>query len=108
MSKVNFFSNSLIVLAGKECETTSSLSNTRVKKEKRFKVPLHTIDTNNLMIFLDGKLQVKDRDYTDATSTEIEFTNEINVAVDFQSILIATHEDNSTKDCKIRLDENEF
>lgn len=106
MSDVNFFSNSLIVLSGKECQTTSSLSGERSTVETKFDVPTHTVRSKNLLIFLDGRLQVIDRDYEDINSFEVRFTKDIPTTVDFQSILIATGGMDS--DCEIRLLESEF
>lgn len=109
MSKVNFFSNSLIVLSGKECQTTSSLRNTRDAPIDIFSVPEHSIGTNNLLVFVDGILKEPIRDYIDVSSYEVQFNEDIPIGSDFKSILISTEgEDGLGKDCEIHLKQNEF
>ena len=93
MSKVKFFSNSLIVIGGKECEITTSLAGTRLQPQSIFEVPEHTIGTKNLLIYVDGKLLMPYRDYTDVNSHQVELTTSIDIDSDFYAILIITGND---------------
>ena len=93
MSRVKFFSNSLIVLGGKESEMVSSLSGDRSTTRQKFRVPKHTQSTKNLLIFLDGKIQIPNRDYNDVSSEEVEFTFPVTTDRDFHALLINTGKD---------------
>lgn len=93
MSKVNFFSNNLIVLGGKESEIVSSLEGERVTLQQIFLVPEHEVGTNNLLIFVDGRIMIPRRDYKDINSYEIELTQAIDPSIDFHAVLIKTGKD---------------
>lgn len=93
MSKVKFFSNNLIVVGGKESEIVSSLKGERTDWQQIFRVPEHTVGTKNLLIFVEGKILIPDRDYKDINSYEIELTYALEPNKDFHAILIKTGED---------------
>lgn len=93
MSKVNFFSNNLIVLGGKESEIVSSLEGERVITQQTFLVPKHQVGTKNLIIFVNGKIMIPNRDYKDINSNEIDLTYAIDPNIDFYAILIKTGKD---------------
>ena len=93
MSKAKFFSNSVIMLDHKDSEYSLSLKNTRTNAQKNFSVPMHSVGTPNLMIFLDGKLCVPNRDYTDINSTTVRFSRDIQIREDFHAVLIRTSKD---------------
>ncbi len=61
----NFFSNNVIYVDGENIEKTVSLSGTRNGLQKVFNVPAHNIDTENLLIFCDGLLKIRDKHYKD-------------------------------------------
>lgn len=84
----NFFSNNLVYVDTEQIEITKSLSGERNSSQKIFQVPAHTVDTNNLLIFLNGILQIKDFHYEDYNSNEVNFKNYISDDVDFVAILI--------------------
>lgn len=87
----NFFSNNVIYVDG---ENTEKVVYPKAKDEEErppkqfFYVPSHTIDTQNLLIFLDGNIQIKDRDYEDANSDYIKFKKNIYFNQDVVAILI--------------------
>lgn len=93
MAKARFFSNSIIKLDHTENEIMSSLRGTRTSPQATFTVPEHTVGTNNLMIFIDGRIIIRDRDYTDINSNNIQLTNPIDTNVDFHAILVKTSKD---------------
>lgn len=84
----NFFSNNLIYVDSEQLEITKSLSNERANLQKTFSVPNHTVGTSNLLIFLNGKLQIRDEDYEDYNSYSIQFKNYIDTKSNFVAILI--------------------
>lgn len=84
----NFFSNNLIYVDSEQLEITKSLSNERPNLQKIFTVPNHTVGTANLLIFLNGELQIKDKDYEDYNSHSIQFKNNVGTKSDFIAILI--------------------
>lgn len=88
MSAYSFYSNNLIYVDGENCEIIKSLKNTRPKNETIFTAPNHTVGTPNLLVFLDGKLQIADVDYHDCNSYEIEFTNPVGITHDVVMVLI--------------------
>lgn len=88
MSKATFFSNTLNYFDLTENEIMSSLANTRPIPQRIFTVPQHNVDTNNLIIMIDGKVQIRGVDYEDINSSEIRFFNDIGTDKDFHSILI--------------------
>lgn len=90
MSRVQFFSNTLINLDHTECAIEYSLANTRTSPQRIFTVPEHSVNTSNLLIFIDGKMAIKGRDYEDINSYQVELTSDLPINVDFYSILIFT------------------
>lgn len=84
----NFFSNNLVYVDTEQIEITKSLSGERNSNQKIFQVPSHTVGTNNLLIFLNGILQIKDLHYEDYNSNEVNFKNYISNDIDFIAILI--------------------
>ena len=84
----NFFSNNVVYVDGENVEKSTSLAGTRSGLQKIFEVPAHNIDTENLLIFCNGKLQIKDKHYIDINSNQIEFVKAIKNDIDFVSILI--------------------
>lgn len=84
----NFFSNNLIYVDSEQLEITKSLSNERPSLQKTFSVPNHTVGTNNLLIFLNGELQIRDKHYGDYNSHSIQFKNNVDTKSDFVAILI--------------------
>lgn len=107
MSAYSFFSNNLIYVDGENCEIAKSLKNTRPDVTQTFTAPSHTVGTPNLLVFLDGRLQIKDVDYNDSNSTEIEFTNNVAVNQDVVIILVRAGQGGggggTTTDCKFGL-----
>lgn len=93
---INFFSNSLLFVDGKVNETVESLPNTRPAPTSTFDVPLHTIDTTNLLVFVNGMLQTKDYDYQDISSSQIRFNRSINEVELFKAVLIKTDNSNGS------------
>ena len=93
-----FFSNSLIVIGGRECEIITSPSGSRLDDEDIFTVPIHTVGTNNLLIFVDGKVLIPNIHYKDINSYQIQLTKPIGTNVDFHSILINLDQDSDSKD----------
>lgn len=84
----NFFSNNLIYVDSEQLEITKSLENQRPNLQKIFYVPQHTVGTDNLLIFLNGELKIKNKDYEDYNSNSIQFKNYIDTKSNFVSILI--------------------
>lgn len=84
----NFFSNNVIYVDGEEVEILKSLAGERKNEfQQIFDVPSHTVGTNNLSIFLNGVLQIKDKHYEDYNSNQIKFKNKIGNGYDFVAIL---------------------
>lgn len=84
----NFFSNNVVYVDGESVERITSLKNTRNGLQKIFQVPPHNIDTDNLIIFKNGELQIRNVDYIDLNSNEIEFKIAVETSIDIDSILI--------------------
>lgn len=104
MSAYNFFSNNLVYVDGETCEIIKSLKNTRYSNETFFKTPKHTVDTSNLMVFADGQLQIKDVDYRDANSYEIEFTRTITPIHDIVIVFVRGKDKEEDVDVNIKWD----
>ena len=96
MSKATFFSNTLNYFDIAENEVISSLANTRPEPRRVFTVPQHNINTNNLIIMINGAVKIRDVDYEDINSSQIRFFNSISIGVDFHSILIKNKGENGT------------
>lgn len=88
MSAYSFFSNNLIYVDGENCEIVKSLKNTRPSDTRFFTAPSHTVGTSNLLVFVDGILQIMGVDYHDCNSDEVEFYNPVRVAHDVVIVLI--------------------
>ena len=84
----NFFSNNLVYVDGEQLELARSLSGERLNPQNIFNVPKHTVNTNNLLIFLNGNLQIKDKDYEDYNSSQVKFKYKIATSSDFLAILV--------------------
>ena len=87
MSKATFFSNTLIYLDNAENEVMSSLANTRPNNTRVFNVPEHNVNTNNLFIFLDGRIKIRGEDYEDINSFQIRFLYDVSTSQVFHSVL---------------------
>ena len=98
MSQARFFSNTLIYVDLTENEVMSSLANTRLNVQDVFQVPEHTVDTNNLMIFVDGHIKIRDVDYEDINSFEVRFFSPLAITQEFHSILTKNRTGDSTDD----------
>lgn len=91
----NFFSNNLVYVDTEQLEIEKSLAGSRTNQQKIFQVPQHTVGTNNLLIFLNGNLKIKDIDYEDYNSNEINFKDYISINDDFIAILVKGNGDGS-------------
>lgn len=87
MSKATFFSNTLIYLDNAENEIKYSLAYTRIYDQRIFAVPEHNVNSNNLLIFLDGRIQIRGVHYEDINSFNVRFINNISPNREFYSIL---------------------
>lgn len=102
MSAYNFFSNNLIYVDGELCEITQSLANTRPTVQRIFEVPNHTVGIPNLLVFVNGSLKAKGKDYDDSNSHQVTFKNDISVGHDVICILIkGKNNDNDSSDKNI-------
>lgn len=101
MSRIKFFSNNLITLDHKENEITFSLPDTRDDYIQQFKVPKHTVGTNNLLVFLDGRLVISDVHYEDINSHYISFYEPVPTDIEIYTILIKTSKDKTLKDSEV-------
>lgn len=90
MENTTFFSNTNNFLDHGENEAIISPSGTRLDWQAIFTVPSHNVGTDNLMVFLDGKLCIRGRDYTDINSGQISFSTLISPSRDFHAILVKT------------------
>lgn len=88
MSKATFFSNTLMYYDLAENEIQSSLANTRLNNQTVFSVPEHNVNTNNLLIFVDGKIKVRGEHYEDINSFQVRFFSSLTPSQEFHSILI--------------------
>ena len=84
----NFFSNNVVYVDGENIERVTSLKNTRGGGQTIFDVPSHNMDTDNLIIFCDRVLQIRDVDYIDYNSNQIQFNRVISKEIDVDAILI--------------------
>lgn len=100
MSKVNFFSNSLIFSDPRESEKTVSLGVDRTVPQQVFNVPEHSVGTVNLLVFLDKQLQIPDVDYEDINSYEIRFFQPIDTGLDVYCVLMATQDEKEEEEIK--------
>lgn len=88
LSKATFFSNTLIYLDLAENETQSSLANTRPNNQLIFSVPEHNVNTDNLLIFVDGRVKIRGEHYEDINSFQVRFFSELTPNQEFHSVLI--------------------
>lgn len=86
----NFFSNNVIYVDGENTEVVRYPKDTSVEQKPRtiFYVPNHNRGTDNLLIFVDGNLEIIDRDYEDLNSSQIQFKRNIYPRQDVVAILI--------------------
>lgn len=86
----NFFSNNVIYVDGEQVEYLRHPPNERDEEKPVYilSAPNHTIGTHNLIVFLNGQLQIKDKDYEDYNSSQIKFTKPIYRGHDVVILLI--------------------
>lgn len=75
-------------MGSETCERISSPANTREKPQQIFKVPLHTIDTKNLFIYVSGKLKIPKTDYEDINSEEVKMFEPVLRGESFDAVLV--------------------
>ena len=83
--KYNFFSNNLVYLDGQICEIMKHLKYSHVDKQRIYQAPEHTHLTPNLLVFLNGVLQIEGVDYEDYNSNQINFLRD---TYSYQDIVI--------------------
>lgn len=91
-----FFSNNLVLVDTKINESVKSLAGSRQSAQRVFSVPTHTIGTDNLMVYIDGLLKLRDVHYIDRNSNEIEFLYDIQAEQDFYALLIRVDDASSS------------
>lgn len=86
----NFFSNNVIYVDGEQLEYVRHPPNEREEEKPVyiFNVPSHTVGTHNLIIFLDGRLAILDKDYEDYNSYQIKFKRPIYRSQEVVALLI--------------------
>ena len=71
-----------------ENEIKSSLANTRLNNQSVFSVPEHNVNTNNLLIFVDGRIRIRGVHYEVINSFQVRFFSSLIPSQEFHSILI--------------------
>lgn len=85
-----FFSNTNIYIDYGNVDRITYKKNERDEIQNVFITPRHTLNTTSLLVFKDGKLQIKDRDYEDIDSTHIRFIEGVDTNIDVDIILISS------------------
>lgn len=86
----SFFTNDKVVLGQDSSQRITSPANSREGGATIFTVPEHTIGTQSLFIFVDGKLKLPNIDYVDINSEQVEMNYEVPVEHTFDSILVVS------------------